>query len=90
MVNAIIILVFKNPIYVIGAYLAAYTHKKFIKSLNVKIDVVLMLDQALAEYYNDLLLVFDKVALIDLLEMKLSPNYIMLQKICYMDEIHYY
>lgn len=73
-------LVFKNPIYIIGAYLAAYAHKKFIKKMNLQLDVILMLDQSLSEYYEDLSLVFDKVIIIDLIEMKLSPNYIMLQK----------
>ena len=76
MKNAIFTLVFGNENYITGVILSAYIHKKFIKSINLDIDLVIMVDDKIYEYKNELLKYFDIVKKIDLLELKLSEKFI--------------
>lgn len=68
-------LVFNKLHYMIGAYIAAYAHKKLIRELNLEIELVVMVDNKIYEYKKELLKVFDRVELIDLLEIRLNKKY---------------
>jgi hypothetical protein len=59
----------------IGAFIAAYAHKKLLKQLNLEIELVVMVDNKIYEYREELLKVFDRVELIDLLEIRLNKQY---------------
>jgi len=73
--NAIFMLLFNKLHYIIGAFIAAYAHKKLIRELNLEIELVVMVDKKIYEYKDELLNVFDRVELIDLLEIRLNKEY---------------
>ncbi len=80
MKNAICMLIFGNELYVVGACLSAYVHKKFIKKNNLDINLVVMVDKQIYQYKKDLEKYFDKVILIEMLEVKLNKEYFVLEK----------
>ncbi len=73
--NAIFMLIFNKLHYIVGGYIAAYTHKKFIKKLGLEIELVVMVDKKIYEYREELLKVFDRVELVELLEIRLNKEY---------------
>ena len=69
---AIVSLCMLNDIYVIGACISAYTHKKFKKD----IDLVIMCDDIIYNKYKTTLeRYYDKVVKIDLIKFDISRNY---------------
>lgn len=73
--HAICILAFTNDLYLVGASLAGFIHKKYITKYSLNIDVVIMIDNSFEPFVNELNQIFDKIKIIDLVEIKLSPNY---------------
>lgn len=78
--NAIGMIIFNNPLYIVGGCLSAWTHRKFIKKYNLKIDLIVMVDNTIYKYKDELKKYFDVVELIDLIEIKLSPKYNVINK----------
>ena len=78
--NAIGIIIFKNPLYLVGACLSAWTHRKFIMDLNLDIQLVAMVDEQMYKYKEELEKYFDHIELIKLREMKLNPEYKIIYK----------
>jgi hypothetical protein len=78
--NAIGMIIFTNPLYLVGACLSAWTHREFINKYNLEIDLVVIVDKIIYKYKDELLKYFDKIKLIDLIEMKLSPKYNVIYK----------
>ena len=78
--NAIGMIIFNNPLYLVGACLSAWVHRKFITESNYEIDLIVMVDEIIYKYKEELEKYFDRVELIDLLEMKLSPKYNIIHK----------
>jgi hypothetical protein len=72
--NAIFMLIFGKTHYIVGAIVAASVHRKFMKKNNIYIDIVCMVDNIIYEYKDELLKYFDKVILIDLIEIKLHDK----------------
>lgn len=77
---AIGMIIFSNPLYLVGACLSAWTHQKFISKLNLPIDLVVMVDNVIFKYKDELEKYFDQVELIELREMKLNPEYKVIHK----------
>ena len=78
--NAIGMIIFTNPLYLVGACLSAWTHRQFITKYNLGIDLVVMVDEPIFKYKEELEKYFDYIKLIDLIEMKLSPKYNVIYK----------
>jgi len=78
--NAIGMIIFTNPLYLVGACLSAWTHRQFITKYNFKIDLVVMVDEPIYKYKEELEKYFDYIKLIDLIEIKLSPKYNVIYK----------
>jgi hypothetical protein len=73
--NAIFMLIFSNPHYMVGAVIAAAVHKKILlDNLQNNIDIVCMVDDNIYKYKDELLKYFDRVLLIDLIKMKLHND----------------
>lgn len=70
--NAIFMLLFNDKSYVVPACASAYLHKKFINKLKLNIDLIIMTDDAMYKFKNELLRYFDDVKLIDMSELKLK------------------
>jgi hypothetical protein len=68
-------LIFGTTSYLVGGCAAAFVHKKFINKNNLNIKLVALVDQRLYEYKDDMLIYFDEVIKIDLIEIKLNPQY---------------
>lgn len=66
-------LMFGNPIYMVGGCISATVHKNFIKKLNLKeeLDVNVMVDEENYKYKDDLLNYFDNVYMINLAKAKM-------------------
>ena len=47
----------------------------FIKKLRLEIELVVMVDKKIYEYREELLKVFDRVELVELLEIRLNKEY---------------
>lgn len=77
---AICMLVFKNPLYIVGACLSAWVHRKFIIQYNLDIKLILLIDSTMYKYKDELVKYFDFVEQIDMLEIKLNPNYKVIYK----------
>ena len=75
---AIVMLIFNNEYYVPGSIISAHAHKKYMEKLNLDFDLVVMVDEKIYQYKNELLKFFDVVKKIDMLELKL--NYHVLKK----------
>jgi len=78
--NAIGMIIFTNPLYLVGACLTAWVHRKFIIQYNLNIDLIVMVDEPIYKYKDELEKYFNKVVLINLIEMKLSPKYYVIHK----------
>jgi hypothetical protein len=78
--NAIGMIIFKNSLYLVGACLSAWTHRKFINKLNLDIKLIVMVDETIYKYKDELDKYFDHVELIDLREMKLNSEYKVIYK----------
>lgn len=85
--NAIFMLIFGKTHYIVGAVIAASVHKKFMKKNNIYMDIICMVDNTIYEYKDELLKYFDKVILIDLIEIKLYNETKIIDK--YIDWIRY-
>ena len=48
--NAIGIIIFNNPLYIIGACLCSWVHRQFILKYNLNIDLVVMVDNKIYKY----------------------------------------
>lgn len=72
--NAIFMLIFRKTHYIVGAIVAASVHRKFLTNNNINMDIVCMVDNIIYEYKDELLKYFDKVILIDLIEIKLHDK----------------
>jgi hypothetical protein len=77
---AIAMLIFTNEYYIPGTIISAYTHRKYINKLNLNIDLILMVDDIIYKYKDELLKFFDQVKKINLIEMKLSDSYFVIKK----------
>lgn len=73
--NAICLLAFINKVYLVGAMLGGYIHKQYIMKNNLKIDLVLMIDKTFEKYIDEIKKIYDRVEIINLEEIKLSPDY---------------
>lgn len=78
--NAIGMIIFTNPLYIVGACLSAWTHREFIRKYNLGIDMVVMVDNPIYKHKKELEKYFDHIELIDLIEIKLSPKYNVIYK----------
>jgi hypothetical protein len=67
-------LIFGKTHYIVGAIIAASVHRKFMKKNNIYMDIVCIVDNIIYEYKDELLKYFDKVILIDLIEIKLHDE----------------
>lgn len=77
---AICMLIFKNPLYIVGACLSAWTHRQFITKYNLNIKLIVMVDKNIYHYKDELEKYFDFVELIEIIEMKLNPEYKIIYK----------
>jgi hypothetical protein len=77
---AIAMLIFANEYYIPGTIISAYVHKKYITKFNLDIDLIVMVDDIIYKYKDELLIFFDQVKKINLLEMKLSDDYFVIKK----------
>ena len=77
---AIVMLIFYNEIYLVGACISAWVHKKYIEQLNLDIKLIVMVDENIYKYKKDLGQYFDEIILIELLELKLNPKYQVINK----------
>lgn len=77
---AIAMLIFANEYYIPGTIISAYTHKKYIDKFDLNIDLIIMVDDKMYKYKDELLKFFDKVKKINLIEMKLSNDYFVIKK----------
>lgn len=78
--NAIGMIIFNNTSYLVGACLSAWTHREFINKYNLGIDLIVMVNEPIYKYKDELEKYFDKIKLIDLIEIKLSPKYNVIYK----------
>ena len=78
--NAIFMIVFNNPLYVVGACLSAWTHRQFILKLNLDIKLVIMINEPILKYSDELKKYFDEIKIITLREIKLNPKYFIIDK----------
>lgn len=65
-------LIFGDPLYMIGGCISVSAHKKFIKKLNIQIDINVMVDENIYKYKDDLLDFFDNVYKIDMETAKMD------------------
>lgn len=73
---AIFMICFFKDHYVLGACIAAFTHKQYLKKLNLNIELVIMCDDYIYNKYNQTLnKYFDKVTNIKLRSFDLSEDY---------------
>ena len=74
--NAIFMLCMLKDHYVLGACIAAFTHKQYINKLNLNIELVIMCDSYIFDKYNKTLSkYFDSVLKIELRSFDLSNKY---------------
>jgi hypothetical protein len=73
---AIVNILFKSELYLIGACINGYLHQQFRKKEGLKFDIIIMVDEIIYKYKNQLEQYFDKVLLIDIIPIKLSQKYI--------------
>lgn len=74
--NAIFMLCFLKDHYVLGACIGAFTHREFIKKLNLNIELVILCDDYIyKKFYNLLNLYFDRVINTKFRRFELNENY---------------
>lgn len=78
--NAIAMIIFNNPLYVVGACLSAWVHRQFISKLNLSIKLVVMINEPIHKYKLELEKYFDYVEQIELEQIKLNPQYNVIYK----------
>ena len=64
MKNGICMLIFDNELYLPGACLSAFVHRKFIKKNKLDIKLLVMIDKNIFKYKKELEKYFDEVVLI--------------------------
>lgn len=77
---AICMIIFKNQLYLVGACLSAWVHRKFISQYNLKIELIAIVDSYIYNYKNELDKYFDNVICIDMIKIKLNPQYRVIDK----------
>lgn len=77
---AISMLLFGNENYITGSIISSYVHKQYINKLKLDIDLIVMVDDKIFKYKNELLKYFDHVKKINLIEMNLSKKYHIIYK----------
>ncbi len=80
MKNAICMLIFGDELYVVGACLNAFVNRKFIDKLKLNIELVAMVDDKIYKYKEELEKYFDKIELINMIEIKLNDKYFFQEK----------
>lgn len=80
-------IIFENDLYVVGGCISAWVHKQYIKKLNLDIKLIVMVDEKIYKYKDELKKYFDEIVLINLIEMKLNPEYKVIYK--YSKWMHY-
>ncbi len=80
MKNAICMLIFDNELYIPGACASAFTHRKFIEKNKFDIKLIVMVDKKIFTYKKELEKYFDEVILIEMFEVKLNPEYYIIEK----------
>jgi hypothetical protein len=78
--NAICMIIFNNPLYLIGACLSAWVHRKFIKEIGIEVKLVAMINEPIIKYKEELEKYFDHIEIIELIEIKLHPDYFVIDK----------
>jgi hypothetical protein len=78
--NAICMIIFNNPLYLIGACLSAWVHRKFIKEIGIEVKLVVMINEPIIKYKEELEKYFDYIEIIELIEIKLHPDYFVIDK----------
>jgi hypothetical protein len=78
--NAIAMLIFGNTQYIPGAIISTFLHKLYLKKLQLKVDLIVMIDDYIYKYKDELLKYFDVVKKIKMIEMNLSKEYYMIKK----------
>jgi hypothetical protein len=78
--NAICMIIFNNPLYLVGACLSAWVHRKFINEINVDIKLIAMINEPIIKYKEELEKYFDHIEIIELREIKLHPDYYVINK----------
>ena len=73
---AIVNLLFKSELYLIGACINGYVHQQYRKKYRLKFDIILLVDEIIYKYKNHLEKYYDKIILIDIIPIKLSKKYI--------------
>lgn len=73
-------IIFTNPLYLVGACLSAWVHRQFITKYNLNIELMVMVDETIYKYKNELENYFDKIELIKLEQIKLNPQYKVIHK----------
>ena len=58
---AISMLLFGNENYITGSIISAYAHKQYINKLKLDVDLIVMVDEKIFKYKNELLKYFDYV-----------------------------
>lgn len=78
--NAICMIIFNNPLYLVGACLSAWVHRKFIKEIGNGVKLVVMINEPIVKYKEELEKYFDHVEIIELRQIKLHPDYFVINK----------
>ena len=78
--NAVCMIIFNNPLYLVGACLSAWVHRKFINEINVDIKLIVMINEPIIKYKEELEKYFDHIEIIELREIKLHPDYYVINK----------
>lgn len=78
--NAIGMIIFNNPLYLVGACLSAWVHRQFINKYFLNIKLIVMINEPIVKYKDELEKYFDKVEIIELKKIKLHPNYFVIKK----------
>ena len=74
--NAIFMLCFNNPTYVIGSCISSTIHKLYINKFKLNIKLVIMCDDVIYNEYKDILnYYFDRVILISLIKFDINNNW---------------
>ncbi len=73
-------LIFDNELYIPGACASAFTHRKFIEKNKFDIKLIVMVDKKIFTYKKELEKYFDEVILIEMFEVKLNPEYYIIEK----------
>lgn len=73
-------IIFNNPLYLVGACLSAWVHRKFIEEKGIGIKLVVMINEPIIKYKDELEKYFDHIEIIELKQIKLHPDYFVIDK----------